>query len=107
MENSVTPERGPEAADRQAHPNGVAGSAGPENGRAQEGREQALRQAEEMADRLLERAEHYASWLGRHVMRLAARVREEATDIWAEAEHVSRQWQHAEDRAPESGARGQ
>jgi hypothetical protein len=55
-----------------------------------------MQQAEEMADHLLERAEYYASWLGRQVMRLAARVREEATDIWAEAEHVSKQWQHSE-----------
>jgi hypothetical protein len=72
------------------------------NGRAnQAAREQAVRQAEEMADRLLERAEYYASWLGRQVMKLAARAKEEAVDIWAEAEYLSRQWQSADAGAPD------
>jgi len=55
-----------------------------------DGREDAMRQAEEMADHLAERVGFYASWISRAVMTLAARAREEAADIWAEAEHLSR-----------------
>ena len=98
MDNSANPDRGAEAADRPlraqagASTNGAHnGPAGPDaNGQAQEAKDQAMRQAEEMADHLAERIGYYASWLSRAVMRLAARAREEAADIWAEAEHLSR-----------------
>jgi hypothetical protein len=52
------------------------------------GRAETMHQAEEMADRLMERIGGFAGWLSREVLRLTARAREEAADIWAEAEHL-------------------
>jgi hypothetical protein len=49
-----------------------------------------VRRAEEMVDRMAERVGHYASVLGHKVLWLAARAREEAEDIWAEAQAVRR-----------------
>jgi hypothetical protein len=46
----------------------------------------AVRRAEEMVDRMAERLGHYAGILGHKIMWLAARAREEAEDIWAEAQ---------------------
>jgi hypothetical protein len=49
-----------------------------------------MQRAEEMTDRLGERLGHFASLVGMKILRLAARFREEAEDIWAEAQHIRR-----------------
>ncbi len=49
-----------------------------------------LRRAEEMVDRFAERVGHYTGQLGHGLLRLAARAREEAEDIWADAQAVRR-----------------
>jgi len=89
MENSDNPVRSPEAAKHDsASTNGATTLE--QNAHPQaNSKEQVMHQAEEMADRLAERIGIYASWLSRAVMRVAARAREEAADIWAEAEHIS------------------
>jgi hypothetical protein len=49
-----------------------------------------MERAEELADRLGERISHYASLVGFKLMQFAARAREEAEDIWAEAQSLRR-----------------
>jgi alkylhydroperoxidase family enzyme len=49
---------------------------------------QTMQRAEEVVDRLADNLGSYARWIGHHVLRLAARAREEAEDIWAEAESI-------------------
>jgi hypothetical protein len=46
--------------------------------------------AEEMVDRFAERVASFTSTWGRHLWRVAARVREEAEDIWGEAQSIRR-----------------
>jgi hypothetical protein len=53
-----------------------------------EARRQAMQRAEEMVDRLGERVGHYVSLLGHNILKWAARAREEAEDIWAEAQAI-------------------
>ena len=55
-----------------------------------QGAQGTVHRAEEMVDHLAGRLGHYASVLGRQVLRLAARAREEAQDIWAEAQTIRR-----------------
>jgi hypothetical protein len=65
----------------------------PHNGRAEQappsadGRSQTER-AEEIVDRVAERVSDLTSTWGRKLLRLAARAREEAEDIWAEAQSI-------------------
>jgi hypothetical protein len=49
-----------------------------------------MQRAEELVDRLAERVSHYASVVGHKLAWLAARAREEAEDIWAEAQAIRR-----------------
>jgi sorbitol-specific phosphotransferase system component IIBC len=60
---------------------------------ADEARRQATQRAEEMVDRLGEQIGHYVSVIGHNVLKWAARAREEAEDIWAEAQAI-RERQH-------------
>ena len=47
-----------------------------------------MERAEELVDRLGQRAGQIGSELGQRLLRLAARAREEAEDIWAEAQSM-------------------
>jgi hypothetical protein len=49
-----------------------------------------MQRAEEVVDHLGERIGHYATVLGHGFLWLAARAREEAEDIWAEAQNIRR-----------------
>jgi hypothetical protein len=69
------------AAQTEAHANGAA-EAGPANER--------MARAEEMVDRLAEKLAHFTSVVGRKVLWLGARLREEAEDIWTEAQSIRR-----------------
>jgi hypothetical protein len=49
-----------------------------------------MQRAEEMADQLGERVAYYATLVGFKLLKFAARIREEAQDIWAEAQSIRR-----------------
>ncbi len=53
----------------------------------------AMERAEELVDRLGERTGVLASLAGLRLRKLAARAREEAEDVWAEAQSVRRRKQ--------------
>ncbi len=55
--------------------------------------------AEEMVDRLADRLGHYAGVVGQKLSWLFARAREEAEDIWAEAQAI-RRGEHREGTPP-------
>ena len=50
----------------------------------------ATERAEELVDRMGEQVGRFASLLGLHVRRMAALAREEADDMWAEAQSIRR-----------------
>jgi hypothetical protein len=55
-----------------------------------DGHHDATQRAEEMVDWLGEKARHYTSVTGYYLLWFASRVREEAEDIWAEAQAIRR-----------------
>lgn len=59
-----------------------------ENGHTEEASRQAMQRAEEMVDRLGEQVGQYVSAFGHNVLKWVARAREEAEDIWAEAQAI-------------------
>jgi hypothetical protein len=50
----------------------------------------ATHRAEEVVDRIAEKVANFTSLFGRQLLRLGARVREEAEDMWAEAQSIRR-----------------
>ncbi|HLJ97666.1 MAG TPA: hypothetical protein VKU02_31180 [Gemmataceae bacterium] len=72
---------------------------------ADDARRQTMQRAEELADRLGEQVGQYVSALGHSVLKWVARAREEAEDIWAEAEAI-RQRQRAADDSSASAPTG-
>jgi hypothetical protein len=84
MEKSTTSSTNPKAADGVPG-NGVAGTPSSATA-ADEARRKAMERAEELADRLGEQVGHYVSLFGHSVLKWVARAREEAEDIWAEAQ---------------------
>jgi len=56
----------------------------------EEGARPTTERAEEVVDRLGQRAGQIGAEVGQHLLRLAARAREEAEDIWAEAQNIRR-----------------
>ena len=56
--------------------------------KADEARREAMHRAEEMVDHLGEQIGHYVSVIGHNFLKWAARAREEAEDIWAEAQAI-------------------
>jgi hypothetical protein len=67
-----------------------AGSAAQSEAPGETGPQTVMQRAEETADHLGERIRHYASVVGFQILRFAARVKEEAEDIWAEAQCIRR-----------------
>jgi hypothetical protein len=96
MQSSTTPGSDPNAA-KAASPNGMAGPQANESD-ADEARRQAMQRAEELADRLGEQVGQYVAAFGHSVLKWVSRAREEAEDIWAEAEAI-RQRQRAADES--------
>ena len=82
-----------EQADRLDEPQSVPGeqSNGPEAGRTEEARRQATLKAEEMVDRMGSRINQFTSIASLQIQRTVARAREEAEDMWAEAQNIRRQ----------------
>lgn len=91
------------AGDFQADVNGEpvplegGGQANPANQASEAGRapseeyQAAVRRAEELLDRAAERVRPWASQAKRQLGTLAARMQEEAEDIWAEAQDIREQ----------------
>jgi hypothetical protein len=71
-----------------------SGPATPETDGQDQAASPVMERAEELADRLAERLSHFAGIFGFKLMQFAARAREEAEDIWAEAQHI-RHKEHA------------
>lgn len=63
----------------------------------EEARTEAMRRAEEMVDRWGEQVGQYISAFGRNILKWAARAREEAEDIWAEAQALREQQRNRKD----------
>jgi hypothetical protein len=68
-----------------------------DNGHAEEARRQTMQRAEEMVDRLGEQVGQYVSAFGHNILKWAARAREEAEDIWAEAQAIREQQRNKTD----------
>ena len=87
----LQPAEGPEKGSAQEGNGTAQGGAGRPPGEAPGGIDpETLRRAEEMVDRMGEQIGHYATVLGREFLKWAARAREEAEDIWAEAQQIRR-----------------
>jgi hypothetical protein len=64
---------------------------------ADEARQEAMQRAEELVDRIGEQVGHYVSVFGHNILKWAARAREEAEDIWAEAQAIRDQQRNKKD----------
>ena len=82
---------------KAADANGASGQAS-DGTSAEEARRQAMQRAEELVDRLGEQVGQYVSSFGHGVLKWLARTREEAEDIWAEAQAI-RERQRGDDPA--------
>jgi hypothetical protein len=82
--NGAIPEH-PEGVGDGAHE--TAADAEPQQGAPST----ATERAEELVDRLAERVGHYTGQVGHGLLWLVTRAREEAEDIWAEAQALRRQ----------------
>src|SRR5215207_6780807 len=65
----------------------------------------ATERAEELVDRLLQEAGHLLSVAAVNLLKGASLAREEAEDIWAEAQNLHRERQNAEPERPARDAR--
>ena len=85
-----------EEADRLDEPQSDSdeSSNGSPAGRAGEAYQQATVKAGQLVDQWGQRISHYTAIAGLQVRRAVARAREEAEDIWAEAQSISRQNDH-------------
>jgi len=88
MENTTPSTHAADAA-KAGTPNGVPG-AQTSRASAEEARRQAMQRAEELVDRWGQQIGQWASSFGRSILQWAARTREEAEDIWAEAQSIRR-----------------
>jgi tRNA U34 5-carboxymethylaminomethyl modifying enzyme MnmG/GidA len=79
-----------EEADRLDQPEASSQEKpGPTNGaRTDEGGKPTTERAEVLVDQLGQRISHYAALTSLQIMRATARVREEAEDMWAEAQNI-------------------
>jgi len=50
--------------------------------------DETMKRAEDMVDRIAEKVAQFTASFGRQLLRMGARAREEAEDIWAEAQHI-------------------
>jgi hypothetical protein len=87
MHNRTTTSQGVETQDQHAHD---GSHETPTNGATRE-TTPAMQRAEEMVDRMAERVGHYTGVIGHKLLWFVTRAREEAEDIWAEAQELRRQ----------------
>lgn len=81
--NASTPESETGKTDGEAQPKAEAGNAASANGQSD-----TMKRAEVLADRLALKVGVAATVVTEGLKRFFARVREEAEDVWAEAQHV-------------------
>jgi uncharacterized protein YggE len=93
MENNTRPN--PDGA-QAGTPNGAPEQQADGTGAA--ARQQAIQRAEELADRWGEQVGQVVSSVGHAFLRWAARAREEAEDIWAEAQAIRQRKPSANDQ---------
>jgi hypothetical protein len=74
------------SASRAADQNGAQTNGATPDGQAKD----RMARAEEMVDQLAEKVAHYTALFGRQILWLGARLREEAEDIWEEAQSIRR-----------------
>jgi len=87
-ENSCPSANGSPGAAASAHPE--PGLAEPSPNGAAKPEADHVQRAEEMVDRVADRVAGITSTCGRWVVRLFSRVKEEASDIWSEAQSIRR-----------------
>ncbi len=77
-------------ADRMGQPNTAPGknSSQPGLARAEEKGKLAMKRSEELVDRMVQRLSYFTSLASLQVQKAAARMREEAEDMWAEAQNI-------------------
>ncbi len=82
-----------EEADRMDQPETAPGekSSPPTVAQAEESGRLTTERAEELVDRLGQRLSHFTSLASLQIQRAAARAREEAEDMWAEAQNIRQQ----------------
>ena len=81
---------------------GEAGGTGNETGESVSHDNDSMERAERIVQQWTVRAEQVGTEIGHHVVKLFARAREEAEDIWAEAQEIRhRQEQQANDQQQE------
>jgi hypothetical protein len=78
--------KGPGGAEAE----GRAAKETPQQGADRSVEDERMRRAEEWVDRLGARVGEATAFLGHQLLRLGARVREEAEDVWAEAQNLRR-----------------
>lgn len=79
-----------EEADRMDLPETAPGEkpSQPKAARAEEQAKLTMERSEEMVDRMAQRLSHYTSLVGLQILKATARMREEAEDMWAEAQDI-------------------
>jgi len=79
-----------EEAERRDQPNTTPGekASQPTVARAEEKGKLATERSEELVDRMAQGLSHYTSLAGLQIQKAAARMREEAEDMWAEAQNI-------------------
>lgn len=86
-------------AESASHPGGqnaqwketdqnAAPSSRASNGQSEAHEQDPMLRADEMVDHLAESVGHYTSIVGKKLLRVVARAREEAEDMWAEAQNL-------------------
>jgi hypothetical protein len=82
-----------EEADRLDEPQSASGEDSNRSvaERSEEARRQATAKAEQMVDQVGQRISQYTSMVGLQIQRAVARAREEAEDMWAEAQNIRHQ----------------
>ena len=88
IQNAATSIR--QEADQMDQLNTIPGekASQPTVARAEEKGKLAMERSEELVDRMTKHLSHYTSLAGLQIQKAAARMREEAEDMWAEAQHI-------------------
>lgn len=80
-----------EGANQTGQPHTTSGSQSSPPARAGEKSGQTMERSEELVDRATQRLSQYAVRAGFQLQKAAARLREEAEDMWAEAQNIRRE----------------
>ena len=84
-------------AERRTSASGPPGKNGAATAQGASAASDRVERAEQMIDQFAERVGHYTSVVGRQLLRLGMRAREEAEDMWAEAQSIRDRRRHGRD----------